>query len=140
MRASAVKTAIVDAIESITVDSNVGGESFRHVDLGGREPSALSERAFLVDLTGISRSIYIQPQTQRASYVVTVFYASYAGVEDRISDDAERIIVAMDTLPGSTGDLYATELDTVDVGASPNVDGMLEAIVPVSVIYRRTGV
>ena len=140
MRASEVKTAIVDAIQAITPDSDVGGEVFRHVDLGGREPAALSERAFLLDLTSIARSGLLQAGTQAASYQLTVFYASYAGVEDRISDDAERLIVAVEALPNVAGDLFATEIDAVDVAQSATADGMLEAILPIEVIYRRSGV
>lgn len=140
MRASEIKTSIVTAIEAIAVDSNAGKEAFRHIDLGGRDPGALTERAFEVELVGISPSILITPDCQRASWLLTVYYHAYSGVEDRIADDAERVIKAMDTLHSTATDLYAVNLLEVGVGPSGAMDGMLEASAPLTVTYRRTGV
>lgn len=140
MRASEVKTAIVDAIEDITVDSNVGGEAFNHVDLGGRDPGAISERAFEVELTGVAPSILITESAQIVSFSVTVYYASYPLVEDRIADDAERVVKALTRLFEQDGDIYKTDIVEVDVSPSGLLEGMLEASVPIAVTYRRTGV
>ena len=140
MRASAVKTAIVTSIEAITLDSNVGGEAFNHVDLGGREPGAISERAFEVELVGVSPSILITETAQIVTFAVTVYYAAYPLVEDRIADDAERIVQAMTRLYQEDGDIFKAAFDGVDVAPSGFMDGMLEASLPVAVTYRRTGV
>jgi hypothetical protein len=140
MRASGVKTAIVSALEAIDPDSNVGGESFRHVDLGGREPGALTERAFTVDLTQVGRSAYITLDCQVVSYELTVWFHAYQGVEDRIADDAERMIAALNKLHEQSDDLYAADFDAVDVGPSAIMEGMLEASLDIAVTYRRTGV
>lgn len=140
MRASAVKSAIVTAIEDITVDSNVGGEAFNHVDLGGREPGAISERCFEVELVGVTPSILITETAQIVTFAVTVYYAAYALVEDRIADDAERIVQALTRLYQQDGDIFTAAFDGIDVAPSGFMDGMLEASVPVSVTYRRTGV
>jgi len=140
VRASAVKTAIVDALEDITVDSNAGGESFSHVDLGGRDPGAVSERAFEVELVGVAPSVLITETAQIVTFAVTVYYASYAQVEDRIADDAERIVKAMTRLYQQDGDIFNAAFDSVDVAPSGFMEGMLEASIPVAVTYRRTGV
>ena len=140
MRASAVKTAIVTAIEAITLDSNVGGEAFNHVDLGGREPGAISERCFEVELIGVTPSILITETAQIVTFAVTVYYAAYPLVEDRIADDAERVIKAMTRLYQQEGDIFTAGFDGVDVAASGFMEGMLEASLPIAVTYRRTGV
>tara|TARA_R110000824_G_scaffold11125_2_gene48372 strand:+ start:1489 stop:1911 length:423 start_codon:yes stop_codon:yes gene_type:complete len=140
MRASAVKTAIADSIESITVDSNVGGESFAYVDLGGREPGALSERAFEVELTGVAPTILITESAQIVSFLVTIYYASYPQVEDRIADDAERVVKKMYRLFEQNADIFKTDFDEVSVAPSGIMEGMLEAALPIAVTYRRTGV
>ncbi len=140
MRASAVKTAIVSALESIVVDSNVGGEAFTYVDLGGRDPGALTERAFEVELTGVAPSILITETAQIVSFVVTIYYASYPQVEDRIADDAERVVQKLNRLYEDDADIFKTDFDEVGVSQSGIMDGMLEASVPVAVTYRRTGV
>jgi len=140
VRASAVKTAIVTAIEAITLDSNVGGEAFNHVDLGGREPGAISERCFEVELIGVTPSILITETAQIVTFAVTVYYAAYPLVEDRIADDAERVIKAMTRLYQQEGDIFRAGFDGVDVAASGFMEGMLEASLPIAVTYRRTGV
>lgn len=140
MRASAVKAAIVTAIEGITVDSNVGGESFNHVDLGGRDPGAVSERTFEVELVGVSPSIMITESAQIVSFAVTVYYATYPLVEDRIADDAERLIKALTRLHDQDGDIFRAGFDAIDVAPSGFMEGMLEASLPIAVTYRRTGV
>lgn len=140
MRATGVKTAIVAALEAITPDSNVGGESFRHVDLGGREPGALTERAFTVDLIQVGRSEFITLDCQVVAFALTVWFHAYQGVEDRISDDAERMIAALNTLHQQDNDLYSADFDAVDVGPSAVMEGMLEASLDIAVTYRRTGV
>ena len=140
MRASAVKTAIVDSLEAITVASNVGGESFTYVDLGGREPGALSERAFEVELTAVAPTILITESAQIVSFLVTIYYASYPQVEDRIADDAERVVKKLYRLFEQNGDIFKTDFEEVSVSPSGIMEGMLEAAVPLAVTYRRTGV
>ena len=140
MRASEVKTAIITALEAIAPDSNAGGEAFVHVDLGGRDPSAITERAFLCDLTGVSRGQFITLDCQLVTYQVIVFFKTYPGVEDRIADDSERIIQALNTLHEQNQDLYAVEFDAVDIDPSRIMDGMLEASLEVTATYRRTGI
>ena len=140
MRASAVKTAIANAIEAITPDSNAGNESFVHIDLGGRDPGAITERAFVVELTAVHRSQLITLDCQAVDFAITTFFHSYEGVETRLAEDAEQIIKALTRLHEQNDDLYSVEFDAVDVAPSRSMDGMLEASLDVSVTYRRTGV
>lgn len=140
MRASGVKTALVSALEAITPDSNAGGEAFRHVDLGGRDPGAITERAFVVDLTAIGRSEFITLDCQVVTYGVTAFYHSYSGVEDRIADDTERMIKAVNRLHEQDNDLYSVDFEAFDIAPSGVMEGMLEASVEFEITYRRTGV
>ncbi len=141
MRASAVKAAIVSAIESITPDSNVGGESFVAVEMGGRDPGVISERAFEVELTGVMPSILITESAQVVTFTLTIYYASYPDVEDRIADDAERVVKKLTRLyEQGDGDIYRADFNEVMVSPSGIIDGMLEASAGVSVTYRRTGV
>ena len=140
MRASEVKAAIVSAIEAISPDSNAGGEAFVHVDIGGRDISAITERAFLCDLTSVSRAEFITLDCQPVTYELLVFFKTYPGVEDRIADASERIIKALNTLHEQNQDLYSVEFEAVDVDQSQNMDGMLEASLEITATYRRTGV
>ena len=140
VRASGVKTALVSALEAITPDSNAGGETFAYVDLGGRDPSAITERAFLCDLTSVSRAQFVTLDCQLVTYQVVVFFKTYPGVEDRIADDSERVIKALNKLHEQNQDLYSVEFDAVDVDPSRIMDGMLEASLEVTATYRRTGV
>tara|TARA_R100000655_G_scaffold24510_3_gene49613 strand:- start:1579 stop:2001 length:423 start_codon:yes stop_codon:yes gene_type:complete len=140
MRASEVKTAIVSALEAIAPDSNAGGEAFVYVDLGGRDPSAITERAFLCVLTSVSRALFVTLDCQVVTYQVVVFFTAYTGVEDRIADDSERMIKALNKLHEQNQDLYAVEFAAVDVDPSRIMDGMLEASLDITATYRRTGV
>ena len=85
-------------------------------------------------------SILITETAQIVTFAVTVYYAAYALVEDRIADDAERIVQALTRLYQQDGDIFTAAFDGIDVAPSGFMDGMLEASVPVSVTYRRTGV
>ena len=72
--------------------------------------------------------------------MLTVYYANYPQVEDRIADDAERIVKALTRLYEQDGDIYKAAFDAIDVAPSGIMDGMFEASTPVAVTYRRTGV
>ena len=74
------------------------------------------------------------------TFACTVYYATYSLVEDRIADDAERIIKALTRLHEQNGDIFRAGFDGIDVAPSGFMEGMLEASVPVAVTYRRTGV
>ena len=74
------------------------------------------------------------------SFAVTVYYASYEAVEDRIADDAERIIKALTRLHDQNGDIFRAAFDEMSVAPSGFMEGMLEASLPIAVTYRRTGV
>ena len=141
MRASAVKTAIVDAIEAITtLDSDAGGEAFVSVDKAGPE-DYLPERGFAVELVAIVPPSLMTHDNQIARYMIRVFYSAHPAVEDRISDDAERIVQKLYNLhtTASSGDLYAIALDEAGIGPGP-VENTYEATFPVAVTYRLTGV
>jgi len=74
------------------------------------------------------------------SFAVTVYYATYPLVEDRIADDAERLIKALTRLHDQDGDIFRAGFDAIDVAPSGFMEGMLEASLPIAVTYRRTGV
>jgi hypothetical protein len=94
----------------------------------------------LCDLTGVSRAEFITLDCQLVTYQVIVFFKSYPGVEDRIADDAERVIKALNSLHEQNQDLYAVQFDAVDIDPSRIMDGMLEASLEITATYRRTGV
>jgi hypothetical protein len=132
---------VIAAIEGITtLDSDVGGESFVEVDQMGPD-DRLPERGFAVQLQAIAPPSLITHDNQMARYLVRVFYADTPAIEDRISDDLERIIQKLYNLhaTASSGDLYAVQMEEAAVSPAA-FENMLEVAIPVGITYRLTGV
>ena len=109
MRASAVRTALIDRIEAITPDDQATHRD-RFVALDLRHNTdrgvTVADRCFTVELAQLTPSILITPNTQNATYEIDVYYMAQNGVEDRIALDAERIINALYSIHEQAADLY----------------------------------
>lgn len=143
MRATAVKAAIIAAVEGITtLDSDVGGEAFVEIDFGGKDPGRLQDRAFMLQLADISPTDVTTHDYQRVTYLLRIFYGIQQDVDDRIAGDAERLLQALYPLHSTSGetDLYAVEFDSITIQDAGLEGGMLEAALPITVHYRLTGV
>ena len=138
MRASEVKSKIVTAIEGTTIDAKVSHmDVFKHLDMGQRPLESARERLFSVMLRTVpmrARQLITQ-DNYVATWDVQVFYRDAPSVDDRITEDCERITRSLEALPG----LYA-DLSTIDVsgGSIMELDGFLQVILSVAVNYRLT--
>lgn len=140
MRASEVKSAIVDAIEAISPDARASNRDvFRHVDNAGRAGMRAPDRVFFVDVSELpNRADLLTVDAYKVQMAVTVLYSVAPGkTEDRVLADSERISHALINLAAQHADLYAAEVTPLDMIESESV---IEAQITVDVIYRLTGV
>lgn len=123
MRAGEVRQAIVDVIEAIAVDAGTRAgkrDTFRHVELGGREPGVLPERSFTVTLSAPPQLVPLYSEdNHRAEWVVRLHYVISEDVEDRIAQDAERVVARLHRLHEQDPDLFAVQLSALGI----TVDG-----------------
>lgn len=140
MRASAVRDAVIAAIEAITPDAQASGRDvFRHVDTALRDGLRAPDRVFVVDLSDPpNRADLMTVDALRAQFTVTVLYsAAGAATLDRVSDDMERVDRALVRLHTQAADIYAAATQPLDIDER---DGAIEARISADVTYRLTGV
>lgn len=140
MRGSAVRDAVIAAIEAITPDAQASGRDvFRHVDTALRDGLRAPDRVFVVDLTEApNRADLLTVDALSAQYTVTVLYsAAGAATLDRVADDMERVDRALIRLHTQAADIYAAATQPLDIAEE---DGAIEARIATDVIYRLTGV
>lgn len=120
MRASAVRTAISDAIEAITPDTRAGeGHMFRRMSRQPRDPEAAPERAFrLVLVAQPQRDDLTTWDSWRVEYQLSIYYPHSPDVEDVIGADAELIDVTLEQLQTVTADLHNVVVEPSSVSES----------------------
>jgi len=136
MRASEVRTKIINAIEGSPVDDKASAvDIFTHVNIGTREIRAGRDRLFTVTLSTVPvRSGRLFPtDLYEAGWDVTVMYADMPAVEDRIAKDVERITRALDTLAHDNIDLAKI---TIFGGPVSEFDGLVTASLTAQIVYR----
>ena len=138
MRETAVHAALVAAIEGATLDTDVGGEEFRHIDQGGAHGGVLTEWSFLLRWMGTVELPTNNQRTPEATYELEIFYAQSPYVARRMAADAERIGGALWGLHTSQPDICAVMVGRFEPGESPDVEGMNSTIVSVVVKYQLT--
>ena len=117
-RARTVRAAIVTAItRAITDDPAHPGDRLTHIDGGADSMTAAPDRAFEVRLAAAPERIpasscdYFQVQ-----YACRIFYAaSQDGIDDRMSDDFERLYVELDRLHEDNIWIDACDVTPTDV-------------------------
>ena len=139
MRASAVRAAIVTAIEAITPDTQAGGrDALTHVDTGGRALQGAPDRVFRVTMSRIPRRADLATlDAYVAEHTIEVFYTAAPGVDDRLSQDCEKIVDALIALHLVDGDIMRTDIEP---GSVTEDESMMVARIDVSTLYRLTGV
>lgn len=122
-RASAIRAALIAAAEAATVDGQAHSrDRFTHVDDGQDGPATVPDRVFTCRLLAqpIRISASSCDQFQAVFQLAIVYNASQEAISDRISDDAERLYVALDTLDTSVAGLERVDIEptgVVDDGA-----------------------
>ena len=134
MRESAVYDALVVAIEGATIDADVGGESFTHVDMGGAA-GGLTERSFVLRRVSLSESLNNNTRMPRASYELEIFYSQHPDVGERMLADAERLGGALWGLHTSQADVCRVEVGEWQPGVSVDVESMNSTVTEIVVRY-----
>lgn len=92
MRASAVRTAIIDAIEAEPLDHKARAGDVIRVLRSAREPESVTERTAMVRLlSGPDKTEHNTCDAFEVVYQVSLFYAPSADIDDRIAADGERL-------------------------------------------------
>ena len=136
MRASEVRTKIIDAIEASAVDDKATAvDIFTHVNIGTRELRAGRDRLFTVTLATVPvRSGSLFPtDLYEAGWDVTVMYADSPMVEDRIAKDIERVSRALDPLAMDNADIAKISLFG---GPVSEFEGLVTGTVSAQIVYR----
>ena len=139
MRISEVKSAIVTAIESITVDASASPrDTFVHVDTGGRDLERAPDRVFRVWLSMVpTRGDFITLDSYLSTFSLAVYYVPSPGVEDRIGEDAERITDKVLSLHQTNGSIYRADIEP---GSVLEIEQFITANFTLNIQYRLTGV
>ena len=136
MRASDVKDTIIAAVEGATVDTKASSvDIFTHVNVGTREMRAARDRLFTVSLSTIPvrEGTMFPTALYGASWDLTVMYSDSPAVEDRISQDFERISRALDPLAGDNADICKIQLVG---GPVTELDGLVMATIGIQIAYK----
>ena len=136
MRASAVRAAIIAALEEAVLDTKAGRGDVFNVLRTAREPDAVSERVAQVRLlSGPDKSDHNTCDLFVVTYQVSRYYSPSGDIEDRIAADNERLY-----LPLAASALIAREPDIMDASASgTTVDenaGLIAARQDVTILFR----
>ena len=129
MRASEVRTKIIDAIEASAVDDKATAvDIFTHVNIGTREMRAGRDRLFTVTLATVP--------VRSGSLFPTDLYEAGADspmVEDRIAKDIERVSRALDPLAMDNADIAKISLFG---GPVSEFEGLVTGTVSAQIVYR----
>jgi hypothetical protein len=134
MRASAVRAAIITAIEGEALDSKVGPGDKIKVLRQAREPESVTERIAMVRLLSLGRDDANTCDAHHATYQVSIFYAPSPDIDDRVASDAERLHDPLWSLHDINADVMVSEPG--DVSIEEDV-GRIVSRRDVRVIYRR---
>lgn len=106
MRASAVRDAIIDAIEAATLDTKARSGDVIRVLRTAREPESVAERVAMVRLiAGPDKSAHNTCDAFEVTYQVSIFYSPSDDIEDRIASDVERLYASLYNLHTAAADI-----------------------------------
>lgn len=134
MRASAVRSEIIDAIEAETLDTKARAGDVVRVLRTAREPESVTERCAMVRLIqGPDRSDTNTCDAWAVTYQVSVFYAPSDDIDDRIAQDAERLAIPLESLHTAHSDVMTSDVGPLAVEEN---GGLVVARRDVRVLYR----
>jgi len=134
MRLRAVRAAIIQALESTTLDTKSGGGDKLVVLKTAREPERVTERTAMVRLLSCGRDDTNTCDAHFAVYQVSEFFSPSDDIDDRIADDQERQHDPLWTLQTIAPDILSSEPGDVFVQED---QGRIVARRDIRVIYRR---
>lgn len=135
MRASAVRTAIINALEGQTLDTKARAGDELRVLRTAREPESVTERCAMVRLIqGPDKDDANTCDAFEVVYQVSVFYAPSDDIDDRIAADAEQLYVPIWNLhTDASGDVLEAAPGPLAVEENA---GLVVARRDVRVLYR----
>lgn len=138
MRASAIAQLLVARIEAV-VPSTMAGDSDRFYGSGADSPEALQDRAFAVVVSAPRRdSDRLDPTAWIAQGIVLVAYRESPELQERLLDDCEDLVDALNGVPGSIGAEDILDLQDQEASLQPGEEtGTVVLNIPFSVRYRR---
>lgn len=109
MRASAVRAAIINALEGATLDTKARAGDVLRVLRTAREPESVTERVAMVRLIqGPDKDESNTCDAFAVTYQVSVFYAPSDDIDDRIAADAEQLYAPIWNLHTTASDVLDT--------------------------------
>lgn len=135
MRASAVRDAIIDAIEAATLDTKARGSDVIRVLRHAREPESVAERVAMVRLIqGPDKDEANTCDAFSVTYQVSIFYAPSDDIDDRIAADSERLYLPLWRLhTNASGDIIDATLGPLAVEENA---GLVVARRDVQILFR----
>ena len=135
MRASAVRDAIIDAIEAATLDTKARGSDVIRVLRHAREPESVAERVAMVRLIqGPDKDEANTCDAFSVTYQVSIFYAPSDDIDDRIAADSERLYLPLWRLhTNASGDILDATLGPLAVEENA---GLVVARRDVQILFR----
>lgn len=135
MRASAVRDAIIDAIEAATLDTKARSGDVIRVLRTAREPESVAERVAMVRLIqGPDKDEANTCDAFSVTYQVSIFYAPSDDIDDRIAADSERLYLPLWRLhTDASGDILDATLGPLAVEENA---GLVVARRDVQILFR----
>lgn len=137
MRASAVRRAVAGTVAAIAVDSpRHHADRLTFVDTARSGPGAVPDRVFRVEVVGQPQRIAASSCDQfRVQMTLGVMYATaQPAIDERISDDAERITVALDQLHTVAAGIE--RCDVTPAGVLETAEGQAMSAFALEITYR----
>lgn len=136
MRCSDVRSAIVDKLRGVTPDAQ-GSEQdvFKVVELGYRELQGAPDRTctVLLIIPPARANLHLAQDLYTATFDLSISYADYRSVSDRIGDDGEKISQAMEALAGENADIVHIDMSGTGI---EELEGYLNTTYSLNVDYK----
>ena len=136
MRCSGVRSTIVAKIRAIVPDTKSSDQDiFKVVDIGYRELQGATDRTCttLLVVPPARANLHLPQDLYTATFELTISYADYPSVTDRVGDDGEKISQAMEALPGENADIVHVTLSGTGV---EELEGNINVIYSINVDYQ----
>lgn len=134
MRASAVRQAIIETLQSTLVESRARGSDTLSVHRHPTPPESVPSRTAMVSLTTApTKSDLDTCDLFNVVYAIAIYYPAGTDTEDRIASDAERLYTPLWRLHESHADMVSSEPGEPSVEESM---GMLTLRLELAITYR----
>lgn len=134
MRASAVRQAIIEALQAVLTDSRARGSDTLSVHRHPSPPESVPSRTAMVSLLSApTKSDLDTCDLFEVTYQVAIYYPAGADTEDRVAADAERLYRPLWRLHESHADMVSSEPGAPSVEESL---GMVTLRLDLAITYR----